>query len=345
MIEKRAPFHVARFCALVVSALVLIACGDGDGGSIETTAPTEPESVTFALSFLPTVDTAGWYTALDEGLFEAENLEVEIVRGFGSGDTVKRVATGEVDFGVADFSALVPLRINEDIPVVAIASFFAESPNGVIFPAGQGISEPKDLEGRSIACSANNANMLLFPAFAEATGIDPDAIEWKLSDPGAHTAAFASGLTDASCDFFYTLPLAESMAGEELEVFSYADHGVAAYGLMLVASQSTVDDRPDLVERFLRAALAGVQSAIENPEEGLATFLSHAPEDDPDISRAAWEMIIERGLLTSEDTDTHGLGYISPERIATNFDILVAASGLDVGDYTVEDMYRDDFLP
>ena len=335
----------AALCA-GLALLLLSACG-GDDATAERdgTGQETPDDVTFALSWLPVAEAAGWYSAWDQGWFEEKGIDAEIVRGFGSGDTAKRVATGETDFGIVDMSALVPLRLNEDIPVLTIASYYPEPPHAVIFRTGEGIEEPGDLEGRSIACSANNANMLMFPAFAAATGIDEDSIDWVLTDPGANNSLFASGETDATCDFITTIPILEGMADDEFDYFSYAEHGVEGYSQTLVTTETMIEERPDLVERFLRAALRGAEFAVEQPQEAVGILASHEPEQDHDILLEAWQMTLDNELMSNDDTERHGLGHISEERMQATFDTLVEAGALDVGDYTAEDLYTTDFLP
>ena len=49
---------------------------------------------TFILDFLPYGEYAPFFTALDKGWYREEGLDVKILRGAGSGDTVKRIAVG-----------------------------------------------------------------------------------------------------------------------------------------------------------------------------------------------------------------------------------------------------------
>src|SRR4051812_26106181 len=95
----------------------------------------KPDQVTFALNWLPVGESAGWYIALDKGYFKENNLDVTIVRGFGSGDTAKRVAAKRAQLGVADIGTVILLRSNEGIKVTAIGMFFGRAPHAVFFRA------------------------------------------------------------------------------------------------------------------------------------------------------------------------------------------------------------------
>lgn len=334
---------MALVLATAVSTAVLTGCASVRPDDVAESE--EPERVRFALAWLPTQDAAAWYSAREQGWYEAEGIDIEIMRGFGSGDTAQRLATGEADFGIVDMAALVPMRLNEDLPLVAVAAVYAEPFHGVSFRADDGIEEPRDLEGRTIACSAGNANMLMFPAFAAATGIDADAIEWQLGDPGSITAAFTSGQADAACNPVPEQPLAEAQSDAELEHFQFVDHGVSVHSQMFVTTERMIETRPDLVERFLRASLGGLEFAIDNPEEAIDTLIAEEPDLDPDLMLEAWRLVLDQGLMTNEDTERHGLGHISPERMEATLETLTEAADIDRGDHAAEELHTTEFLP
>src|SRR4030095_8373054 len=70
--------------------------------------------VTLILDFVPTGEYVPHYTALEKGWYKEEGLDVKIVRGQGSADTLKRIAAGQGEVGIADISALIAARANTD---------------------------------------------------------------------------------------------------------------------------------------------------------------------------------------------------------------------------------------
>jgi ABC-type nitrate/sulfonate/bicarbonate transport system substrate-binding protein len=90
--------------------------------------PKPARPFTFILDFLPYGEYTPYFTALDKGWYKEEGLDVKILRGAGSGDTIKRIAVGQGEAGSADFSALTGARANEDIRVKAIAAYFRRPP-------------------------------------------------------------------------------------------------------------------------------------------------------------------------------------------------------------------------
>lgn len=114
-------------------------------------APASAQDVKLLLDWVPTGDYAAYYAALDRGFYKEAGLNVTIERGFGSSDTVTKIATGVAPFGVADIAAVMTGRVRSQTPVKAIASIFTRPPHSVFVLADSGIKTFKDLEGKSLA--------------------------------------------------------------------------------------------------------------------------------------------------------------------------------------------------
>ena len=97
------------------------------------TAQKPARPYTLILDFVPTGEYVPHYTALEKGFYRDEGLDVKIVRGQGSGDTVKRIAAGQGDVGIADISALIAARANTDVKVKAIALWYRRRPDEEVY--------------------------------------------------------------------------------------------------------------------------------------------------------------------------------------------------------------------
>ena len=95
---------------LFLVALVTVFTGAGP-------ARAAGDEVTLALDWIVNGTHAGYFVAQDKGYYAGNSLAVTIVRGYGSGDTIKRLASGRATFAVADMGALVGARANEDVPI------------------------------------------------------------------------------------------------------------------------------------------------------------------------------------------------------------------------------------
>lgn len=310
-----------------------------------TPAFAQKEAVTFALNWLPVSEATAWYVALDKGYFAENNLDVTIRRGFGSGDTVKRIAVKRETFGVVDIGALIPLRLRENAKVKAIAAIYSRPPHALFFHEASGIKTPRDLEGRSIACPANSNVKIAFPAFASKVGINQSKIKWQLVDPAAAYPTFVAGRADVVCA--YSVDVAEVMSLDpnqgRLGQFAYAASGLEFYSLVLIAHEDTISEKPDVVRRFTNAALRGVDYAVKNREEGIKILRVHAPENKPGPALAKWSITASELIMTDE-VKRWGLGYIVPEKMKSTYDVLTAAFGLDGSKDKAENLFTNEFL-
>src|SRR4029453_6243550 len=95
--------------ALAVSFVALLLAA----GVSAQSRPLRP--YTLIPDFVPTGEYVPHYTALEKGWYKDEGLDVKIVRGQGSADTVKRIAAGQGEVGIADISTVIAARANTDV--------------------------------------------------------------------------------------------------------------------------------------------------------------------------------------------------------------------------------------
>ena len=326
---------IAR-CLLLLTAIVTCT------PVVPAAAQQKPDEVLFALNWLPVGEAAGWYVALEKGFFRENNIDVTIARGFGSGDTAKRVAAKRATFGVADIGTVILLRINEGINVRAVGMFFGRAPHAVFFRASSAIKNPKDLEGKSIACPATSANKVMFPAFAALAGIDANKVEWRITDSAVAIPTFAAGRADLVCEFLTSRPNVAAQSKEPISQFVYADYGFKIYANAVIAQEDTVKQNPDLVRRFVRAAMRGLDYAVKNPDEAMKVLMKYAPENKPAIAAEEWKVAAD--LIMTDEAKSNGVGYMDPQKVAATYEIITTSFNLDKSKDKVENLYSNDYL-
>src|SRR5919107_541004 len=71
------------------------------------------DKVRFQTDWLPSGEHAMYYGGWQKGIFAEEGIDVTITRGYGSGDTLTKLAGGAFDFGVADVAAVMTARARQ----------------------------------------------------------------------------------------------------------------------------------------------------------------------------------------------------------------------------------------
>src|SRR5215467_1063819 len=172
---------MARFtrASIALVAVTLVALAVPPGGPAQQ-KPLTP--VTLILDFVPTGEYVPHYTALEKGWYKEEGLDVKIVRGQGSADTLKRIAAGQGDVGIADISTVIAARANTDAKVKDIALWYRRPPHGIFLRSDSPIKTPKDLEGKKLAISPGNSHQILWPVFEKLSGLKPNSVTWVTMD-------------------------------------------------------------------------------------------------------------------------------------------------------------------
>ena len=301
------------------------------------------EKVVFGLDWQVLGRHAGYIVAHERGLYREEGLDVDVQRGYGSADAVKRVAAGTVTFSFGDTGSLVIARA-EGIKAKVVAMVYGKAPYALWLRKDAGVSKPADLEGKTLGGSAGSAVRVLFPAFAKMAGVDASKVKWQTLDAASLYPTLFSKRIDGMVDFAPGWPTVSKRAAEakvELQQMFYVDSGFTIYSNGLVAREETIKDKPDLVRRFVRATLKGLDAAFKDPTDAAKILKRRYPELDEETVRGEIEIV--RDLAWTEEARANGLGFMSAEKIKLTRDIITDAYGLKVA-VPVEDLYSNAFV-
>src|SRR5690242_5277695 len=223
---------------------------------------------TLILDFVPTGEYVPHYTALEKGWYKDEGLDVKIVRGQGSADTLKRVAAGQGEVGIADISALIAARANTDAKVKAIALWYRRPPHGIFVRSDSPIKSPKELEGKKLAISPGNSHQILWPMFEKLSGLKPNSVTWVTMDAASMPPALIKGATDA-VPFFVVheariRKIAQQQNADIRVLAAWADLGFDVASTSLVAREDSIAKEPEALKAFLRATLKGADYAFRD---------------------------------------------------------------------------------
>lgn len=115
------------------------------------------KKVRIALGWIPDVQYAGMWIAMNEGYFAEEGIEVEfILGGPNAAGPVVSVSSGAADIGISAWLPLIDaVRKGNDFDLFAYT--FPKSPLGLISLAADPIVKPEDIVGAKILSQDLNA--------------------------------------------------------------------------------------------------------------------------------------------------------------------------------------------
>lgn len=287
------------------------------------------KEVRYLLDFMPDGFHAPYYAALDKGFYAEEGLNVKISRGYGSGDTVKKLASGQYDVGLAGLFAVIPARANEDAPVKGIMLYLTRDMLTMWVRDEGKINHPRELEGKTITTTPGNGHFIMFPAFAKGAGFDATKIKWVTVDGAAMGPMLINKQIDAAPFFASHGPRIEGQAaqrGIKLKSFPFADYGLRIYSTSLIARNETIQKDPEMLGKFVRASLKGVRWSRDNVEEATRIVMKHNPEVTYEATKGAWE--VSKRFIFVEEAEKDGQGVYEPSRLKSTIEQIYSALNL-----------------
>jgi len=328
-----------RWCILATTLVAAILAVLG------VRAAPAAEPVRLGLNFLPNGIHVGFFAAKELGWYREGGIEVEIQKGEGSADAVRRMGAGVVDFAMADLGSLI-LGRSRGLKVKALGVVLDKDPSAIISLKSAGIRTPKDLEGKSIGSLAASAQRATWPTLAALNNVDLKKVTWVDMPASAYAAGLLSRKVHAIASYVTSLPGYETQArkvGEELSALFYADFGVDIYGTGLLTSEQMIKDKPDLVRRFVQASMRGYAWSTENPDEAIRLFLKSLPEATPERIRS--EARVMADLMLTPFAAKEGIGHYDEKKVTQTRDLTLRERGADPATMAPREIYTNEFLP
>jgi ABC-type nitrate/sulfonate/bicarbonate transport system substrate-binding protein len=276
------------------------------------------------------------YVAQEKGYFETQGLDVEI-RHASSGEHLKLLLSGDVDITTAAATSVLKRRSDPEIPVVAFVLFGQRGQQAYVSLSDSGMSTPDDWEGKTFGYKISVPPDYL--AVLKSSGVDRSLITEV--NAGFDPRILTEGRVDVLAVFNSNEPDTIRRLGFEVTTWEPEDFGVPNLGLTYIATEQTAGERGDLVQRFLKATLKGVEFAVANVEETLDIVLEYAPGADRDHQRFMLET--ELADARSDLTGQNGIGWMTDGQWMALYDYLLDFDALP-NPFDYKEAFTDRFL-
>lgn len=239
--------------------------------------PGELRKVTIAMGFIPNVQFAPMYVALERGYFREEGLDVVLDYGMET-DLLQRVGSNELQFALASGDQVILARAN-GLPVQYVLNWYRRFPVCVVSMADQGITEPHHLVGKTVGTPAMaGASYIGWLAFLDEVGIAPESV--KLQVIGyTQVASLVEKRVDAAICYALNEPIQLLQAGYKINVF-YLDRYTKLVSNGLITNDQTIKREPKLVQSVVHAFLRGLRDTLEDPDAAFEITRKMIPEMD-----------------------------------------------------------------
>jgi NitT/TauT family transport system substrate-binding protein len=315
------------------------------GVAVASSAHAETK-IKFLMDWVFDGPQAIWTAAGQSSCFPDKGLQVSIDRGFGSGDTISKVATEAYDIGVADFGAVVQYNVQHPenrMQIVFIVSDISGTSVAALKPSG--IKGPKDLEGKKIASPQGDASRVMFPAFAKKNDVNVDKIEWVTVTPKLRQAILVQHQADAVAGHSFSVLEGLKALGvkpDDVFMMTYGDYGVDVPGNSVIVRPDWGKAHKKELQGFLSCAAYGIKESIRDPERATETLAKYNSLIDPKFEIAGLEYSTRTAVLTPR-VKQNGLSVVDPSRLDRAIDLVAEATKL--AKPAVSDIWDGEYLP
>ena len=331
---------VRKIAAGILAAAVAAGLsGCADTASEKAAEGESPENVTVILDYVANTNHTGLYVALDQGYYKEAGMDVSIVEPT-EGATATLIAVGKGDFGISYQEDVTIARTSDDpLPVKAVAALIQHNTSGFVTYGDKDIHSPKDFEGKTYAGWGGPGEEAVLKAVMAKDGGNFSKLDMVISDGSGFEALkdkvdvmwFFEGWDNIKCrlnDF----PI-NYMELRQL------DKRLDYYTPVIIASEDTLKNKPEMTKKFLEATAKGYRYAIEHPKESAEILHKYAPDYSLEMLTMSQEYLAGKYM---EDTKRWGE---MKDSVWDNYTDFLVEYGVIEEDIPADQCYTNEFLP
>jgi NitT/TauT family transport system substrate-binding protein len=235
---------------------------------------------TFFMTFVPNIQFAPVYVAIEKGYFADAGIDLTIEHGeepLG----LDLIASGERQFGLISGEQVIAARA-QDRPVVYVYEWFQQFPIAVVTPVESGIETVADLRGQRVGLPGRfGATYFGLTALLTANGMTEADVDLQEIGFNAPEVVCIGGVPAATV-YANNEPLQiadRAAAGDCGDVTDVITFPVADYADLvsngIVTNEATIAEQPELVAALVGAFDRGLRDVIANPAEAYLISLNY----------------------------------------------------------------------
>lgn len=294
------------------------------------------QSILLPLGYIPNIQFAPLYVAVDKGYFAEAGFDVTFDYRFET-DGLALVGQGDLPFAVVSGEQVLLARAQQ-IPVVYVVAWFQDYPVGVAAKSESGIATPQDLIGKKVGLPGlYGANYIGLRALLSAAGVAEGDV--TLDSIGYNQVeALATDQEEAVAIYVTNEPVQLRAQGYDVNVIPVSDYvQLAANGI--ITNEDLLAHNPDMVRRFVQAFLLGLADTIADPEEAYQISLKFVDG----LAEADKVVQMEVLNLSIEYWKSDPLGFIQQEAWE-NMQQVLLEMGLLTETLPVEEAFTNDLV-
>ena len=264
-------------------------------------AETPLKKVSFMPLWEPQAQFAGYYVAVDKGIYARNGIDLKILRAGARHSPVEALEKGIADFAILWLSTALQHR-SARIEFVNLAQIIQRSSKMLISKKAAGIKTIADMEGKKVGLVGGDESIPFRTLFAKH--------HVKVQEVRkSHTVnLFLRGGVDVTSAMWfneYHTIIDSGIDPDELNVIFLRDQGMNFLEDGIYTMEKTLHKDPALATAFVTASLEGWRYAFDHPDEALDIVLKYMHEAQLPASRMhqKWMLDRMRDLMTPAAPD------------------------------------------
>lgn len=251
--------------------------------SVSSYASDKP--LTLILDWLINPDQAPIFIAQEQGFFQEEGIQVNIISPTDPDAGPKLVAAGHADLAITYQPQLI-VQVAQGLPIVRIASLIDHPLNCLIVRKNSGIRTIADLKGKRIGYSSQVEGTLALSSLLKKAGLtlnDVQAINIQYNLPQALLSKRLDGIINVMRNIE---PLQLQFSGQAVKIFP-VEEAMPFYDELIVIANRYHTNKPHL-KKFLIALQKASTYLLKNPEKSWKLFAKNNPALNNRLNHQIW---------------------------------------------------------
>lgn len=323
---------------LLVCILVLAGCQSNNSKDAKETSKKKLKKVTVVLDWTPNTNHTGLYVAKDQGYFKEQGLDVEIIQP-GDAGADQLVASGKADFGVSYQEGITQARV-QGVPLVSIAAVIQHNTSGFASPVAKNIKTPKDFEGKTYGGWGSPVEKAVIDSLMKTENADVKKVD-IINAGDADFFTMVKKDVDFAWIYYGWTGVEAELRGEKLNMIYLTDYSkkLDYYTPVLATNEKMIQNDPETVKAFVKAASQGYQYAIDQPDKAADILIKAAPDLDPKLVKKSQQWLADK---YQDDAKQWGEQKLE---VWENYANWMDDHGLLEGKFDPKKAFTNDFLP
>ncbi len=322
---------------VLVMLLTAGCAGKAVSGSTETPTAANPVTVKLPLGYIPNVQFAPLYVAIDKGFYTEVGITIDLDYSMEN-DNAVLLANDTIQFAILSGEQVLLAR-DKEMPLVYVMAWYQQYPVGIVSKQSANINSVADLRGRKIGLPGlYGASYIGTIALLDSAGLTEADV--TLDSIGYNQVeVLTADREDAVVIYVANEPVQLEAQGESITLLKVSDAiDLVANGL--VTNEKTLAENPELVKAMIAATLKGIQYTMDHPDEAYEISKKYVENLD-----SADQAIQKQVLLSSiELWKGDHVGYSNPDAWV-NMQRILTGMSLISGTKDVTLSYNNELLP